>query len=59
MGRPGNATVDGDAREAIKDTHDLMNNLLRGEASRLSEIDVEYTNGVFTDGKSRWLKATE
>ena len=51
--------MDGDANETIKDTHDLMNNLLRGEASRISEIDVEYLSGVFSDGKSKWLKATE
>ncbi|HEX8182599.1 MAG TPA: hypothetical protein VF575_03275 [Candidatus Saccharimonadales bacterium] len=51
--------MDGDAREAIKDTHDLMNNLLRGEASRISEIDVEYISGVFSDGKSKWLKSAE
>lgn len=48
--------MDGDANETIKDTHDLMNNLLRGEAQRVSEIDVDLTSKIFEDGKSRWMK---
>ncbi|MCA9318433.1 hypothetical protein KDA06_02200 [Candidatus Saccharibacteria bacterium] len=47
--------MDDDARESIKDTHDMMDNLLRGESQRLSEIDVEYISEVYRDGKKRWL----
>lgn len=49
--------MDGDARESIKDTHDMMNNLLRGEAQRISEIDVEYISAVYRDGRSKWMKS--
>ena len=49
--------MDGDSRESIKDTHDLMNNLLRGEAQRQSEIDVEYISGVYEDGRRKWMKS--
>jgi len=47
--------MDGDAREAIKDTHDLMNTLLRGESQRLNEIDVEFTDVSYRSGKTKWL----
>jgi len=48
--------MDGDANETIKHTHELMNNLMRGEAQRLGEIDVEYISTVFKDGREKWLK---
>ncbi len=53
----GNAIwfMDGDSRDSIKDTHDLMNNLLHSEAQRLSEIDVEYISGIYGDGKRKWM----
>lgn len=55
----GNALwfMDGGSRDSIKDTHDLMNNLLRGEAQRLSEIDVEYISGIYEDGKRKWMES--
>ena len=43
------------ARESLKDTHDMMNNLLRGEAQRLSEIEVEFISGVYEDGRRKWM----
>jgi hypothetical protein len=47
--------MDRDSREAVSDTHNMMNNLLRGEAQRVSEIDVEYIDGVFEDGRRKWM----
>lgn len=47
--------MDEESREAIKDTHDIMNNLLRGEAQRLNEIDVEYISDTFTAERKKWL----
>lgn len=47
--------MDRDSREAVTDTHNLMNNLLRGEVQRISEIDVEYIDGVFEDGRRKWI----
>lgn len=47
--------MDEEAREAIKDTHDMMDNLLRGEAQRISEIDVEYIGETFIAEKKKWL----
>lgn len=42
--------------ESTDDTHDLMNNLLRGEAQRLSEIEVEYIANIYQSGRHRWYK---
>jgi hypothetical protein len=50
---------EGDSRESIKDTHDMMDNLLHGENGRLSEIDVEYLSGVFQSGRKKWLEPSE
>lgn len=50
--------MDEDARESIKDTHDMMNNLLRGEAQRIGEINVEYNHELFKSGRIKWLKST-
>ncbi len=47
---------DRDSREAVIDTHDMMNNILRGESQRLSEIDVEYISGIFSDGRKKWMQ---
>jgi hypothetical protein len=47
--------MEGDARESVKDTHDMMNNLLRGEAERLSDINVEFIDGVYEDGRRKWM----
>jgi hypothetical protein len=47
---------DRDSTDAVKDTHDMMNNLLRGESQRLSEIDVEYTSNVYEDGRKKWMQ---
>lgn len=47
--------MEGEAREAIKDTHDMMDNLLRGETQRISEIDVDYISDTFTAEKKKWL----
>lgn len=47
--------MEGDSRESVKDTHDLMNCLLRGESQRLSEINVEYISEVYKDGKRKWM----
>lgn len=44
-----------DSREAIKDTHDMMNNLVRGEAQRVSEIDVEYISQTFSAERKEWF----
>lgn len=46
--------MEGDARESVKDTHDMMNNLLRGEAQRLSEINIEFIDGLYGDGRRKW-----
>lgn len=53
----GNAVwfMEDSARESLKDTHDMMNNLLRGEAQRLSEIEVEFIDGVYEDGRRKWM----
>jgi len=48
--------MEGDSRESIKDTHDLMNCLLRGESQRLSEINVEYISSIYESGKRNWMK---
>lgn len=47
--------MDEEAREAIKDTHDMMDNLLRGESQRLSEIDVDYISETFISERKKWL----
>jgi hypothetical protein len=47
--------LDGISRQSIKDTHDMMDNLLRGEAQRLSEIDVDLVSNLYQDGKRKWL----
>lgn len=48
---------DRDSSEAVNDTHDMMNNLLRGESQRRREIDVEYISGVFSDGRRKWMSS--
>jgi hypothetical protein len=48
--------MEGDSRESIKDTHDMMNNLLRGESRRLSEINVEYISDIYRIGKRKWME---
>jgi len=45
----------GDARESVKDTQDLMSNLLRGEKVRVDEIDVEYMRDVYESGRTKWF----
>jgi len=49
--------MDRDARQAVNDTHHMMNNLLRGEAQRLSEINIEYINDVYEDGRRKWMSS--
>jgi hypothetical protein len=54
----GNAVwfLEDDARESIKHTHDLMDNLLRGEGQHLNEINVEYISSVYLDGRKKWMQ---
>jgi len=40
--------------EAQADTHLVMDNLLRGEAQRINEIDVELHRKLFEDGRRHW-----
>jgi hypothetical protein len=47
------------ARESVKDTHDMMNNLLRGEAERLSDINVEFIDGAYEDGRRKWMSSDD
>lgn len=49
--------MEDDSRESVKDTHDMMDNLLRGESQRIREIDVEYISSVYEDGKREWMKS--
>lgn len=49
--------MEGDSRESIKDTHDMMNNLLRGETQRLNEIDVDYVSKLYQSGRDKWMKS--
>lgn len=49
--------MEGDSRESIKDTHDMLNNLLRGESQRISEINVEYISDMYQIGKAKWLQS--
>lgn len=45
------------SRESIKDTHDMLNILLRGEAQRMSEINVEYISDIYDIGKRKWMES--
>lgn len=49
--------MEGSSRESVKDTHDLMNCLVRGESQRLSEINVEYISRIYESGKQNWMKS--
>lgn len=49
--------MEADSRESVKDTHDMLNNLLRGESQRISEINVEYLSDIYEMGKTRWLQS--
>ena len=40
--------------EAVDDTHSLMNNLIRGEAQRVSEVETEYISEVYRHGRNEW-----
>ena len=40
--------------EAQRDTHLLMDNLLRGETQRINENDVNYYRDLFNIGRSKW-----
>ena len=46
---------DRDSSDAVRNTHEMMNNLLRGESQRLNEIDVEYISSAYEAGRSKWL----
>ena len=48
----GNSVVFVD--DAITDTHDMMNNLLRGEKQRLEEVQVEYISALYEAGRNKW-----
>jgi len=48
--------IDDDSRESVKDTHDLMDNLLRGEGQRISEINVKYISDSYRYGRKKWME---
>lgn len=57
----GNVTwfMDDESSEAVNDTHLLMNNLLRGEAQRIQEIELEYISESYRSGRRDWLGVNE
>jgi len=42
--------------ESADDTHNLMNNLLRGESQRMSEINTDHISNLYQIGRRRWHK---